>query len=276
MLIAQITDLHIGLEPISALNDARLERVVARLNAIGPDLVLATGDLTESGDTESYARLKAILAGIEAPVWSTVGNHDRRAQFLDAFPETPTSDGFVQYAIDLPGLHVIVLDTLEEGRHGGAFCALRARWLSERLAAAPDRPTLIALHHPPAPSGIAWMDAGAEGDWSRRLFACLTGHSRVVGIVSGHVHRPAVTVAAGLPLVIAPSTAPEVGLDLRPIDADRSDRRPLIVEGAPGLALHLWRDGRLTTHFDSVGDERVLARYDDQTQPMVQDLMADG
>lgn len=54
-----------------------------------------------------------------------------------------TVDGFVQHAIEDWPLRILILGTLEEGRHGGGFCEVRARWLAERLSEAPERPTLI-------------------------------------------------------------------------------------------------------------------------------------
>src|SRR3546814_6377909 len=46
-------------------------------------------------------------------------------------------------SLDTGPLRFIILDTLEEGRHGGAFCDVRARWLADRVAEALDRPTVI-------------------------------------------------------------------------------------------------------------------------------------
>ena len=58
MLIAQITDIHLGFEPDSPgeFNRQRLDRVVAELVAMvpRPDMLLATGDLIDRGDRASY------------------------------------------------------------------------------------------------------------------------------------------------------------------------------------------------------------------------------
>ena len=62
MLIAQITDVHLGFEPGNPdeLNRQRLDRTLRTLVEMvpRPDLLLATGDLADPGDdSESYARL---------------------------------------------------------------------------------------------------------------------------------------------------------------------------------------------------------------------------
>lgn len=179
MLVAQITDLHIGFErgnPDEA-NMQRLRAVIDRLvhGPNRPDLLLMTGDLTEHGDAESYRRLAEAVSSCPFPVHVLTGNHDAREPLLAAFPGTGSTDGFVQYVIAGDGLRVIVLDTLEVGRHGGAFCERRAAWLSARLDEDRETPTLIAMHHPPFETGIAWLDGGEEQPWMRRFAAATWG-----------------------------------------------------------------------------------------------------
>jgi Icc protein len=276
MLIAQLTDIHLGFEPDNPgeLNRQRLDRAVAALLALDPqpDLLLATGDLTDLGDADSYARLREALAPLPFPVLPCVGNHDLRAGFTAAFPDIPTEGGFVQYVVEDWPLRLVVLDTLEEGRHGGAFCEARAAWLDARLNEAPRRPTLLVLHHPPIATGIDWMTTGPHEAWAHRLTEVVSRHDQVVAAVSGHIHRPMVSPWAGTTLIVCPSTAPQVVLDLKPMDPQRPDNRPLIVAEPPGYALHLWTEGRLVSHFGRAEDAPVLARYDAKIQPFIDHL----
>ncbi|PZU09740.1 metallophosphoesterase [Sphingomonas sp.] len=278
MLIAQISDLHIGFERShpDEPNLQRLHRVLDRILALSPlpDLLIASGDLTEYGDEESYRVLADALARCPMPVHLMAGNHDLREPLAHVFPATPVNEGFLQQVIEGEGLRLILLDTLEEGRHGGAFCEVRAAWLAARLAEAPASPTLIFVHHPPQGVGIPWMDPSPSEPWIARLGAALAGHDQVIGLVSGHVHRASHTSWAGLPLIICPSTAPEVSLILTPIDAARPDDRPLIEDGDPGFALHCWQDGRLTTLFGGC-PPITLARYTDKLQPMIASMLAE-
>ncbi|HEX5776067.1 MAG TPA: phosphodiesterase [Caulobacteraceae bacterium] len=274
MLIAQLTDIHLGFEPDdpNELNRRRLDRAVAAVMAHKPDLVLATGDLTENGDPPSYARLREAFAAIPCPVLATVGNHDLRDNFLAAFPETPVNEGFVQYVVEDWPLRLVVLDTLEEGRHGGAFCEARAAWLEARLAEAPDRPTLVVLHHPPIETGIDWMTIAPGEPWAERLAAVVSRHRHVVAVVCGHIHRQISCQWAGTTLIVCPSTAPQVTLDLRPMDPDRPDGRPLIVAEPPAYALHLWTGERLVSHLGRAEDDEVLARYEPKFQGFIRHL----
>jgi 3',5'-cyclic AMP phosphodiesterase CpdA len=280
MLIAQITDIHIGFDRGNPdeHNMLRLRAVVEHLvnDPNRPDLLLLTGDLTEDGAAEDYARLNAALAPCPFPVWPMTGNHDVREALLGAFPQvTPSPDGFVHYVLEQGLLRIVVLDTLEPGRHGGGFCDARAAWLSARLAEAPERPTLIALHHPPFPAGIPWMDTDPREPWVARLAACLAGQSQVKGLICGHVHRTILSHWEGLPVLVCPSVAPAVGLDLTPIDQERPDGRKLITDEPPGYCLHLWTGREVVSHFEYAGDYRTLARFDAKLQPMIREMIAE-
>ncbi|HYD36720.1 MAG TPA: phosphodiesterase [Allosphingosinicella sp.] len=280
MLIAQITDIHLGFEPGNPdeLNRRRLDRALRSLSRMipSPDLLLATGDLADTGDdSESYARLRQAVADLPFPVYYALGNHDGREAFRANFPDAPMPGGFLQYAIEDHDLRILVIDTLEEGRHGGGFCETRAAWLRERLAEAPGRPTLIALHHPPIESGHSWMTEDPDADWVRRLEAVVAAHGNVVALVAGHLHRPVVTRWAGTILACCPATAPQVALDFEPIDPEAPDGRPMIVADRPWFALHHWDGRRLASHFDTAGDPEILARYGPELQPLVRMLIAE-
>ena len=277
MLIAQITDIHLGFDPINPdeFNRQRLDATLDALRALAPrpDLMLVTGDIANDGDdAQSYQRYREAIDGLDFPIYPLMGNHDSRAPFLELFPEVPSVDGFIQYAIEDWPLRILVLDTLEVGRHGGGFCETRAAWLRDRLDEAPDRPTLIALHHPPIATGIAWLTERPDAEWIGRLRAVIEGRRNIVAMLAGHVHRSIITGWAGVPLIVCPSTAPQVALDLRPIDPDRPDDRPMIVAEPPGYGLHIWRNGQLVSHFDTAENHEVLARYTDKLQPLVQML----
>jgi 3',5'-cyclic AMP phosphodiesterase CpdA len=280
MLIAQITDVHLGFDQGNPdeLNRRRLDAALRTLAEMvpPPDLLLATGDLADIGDDSlSYARLREAVADLPFPVHYALGNHDGRAAFRAAFPDARMPDGFHQYAIEAGNLRILVLDTLEEGRHGGAFCETRAAWLSARLAEAPGRPTLLVLHHPPIGSGHSWMTENPQAGWVKRLETLVSAQSNIVAVIAGHLHRPMVAQWAGTTLAVCPSTAPQVALDFQPIDPERPDNRPMIVAGPPWFAIHHWDGTRLVTHFDTAGEHEILARFGPKLQPLIRLLAAE-
>ena len=279
MLIAQITDIHLGFEPDNPaeFNRKRLDQALSCLmtDPNRPDLLLATGDLVDRGDIDSYRRLANAFSQCTFPVYPCMGNHDDRESFSQIFPHIPVVDGFVQYVVPLDGLRLIVIDTLEPDRHGGAFCATRAAWLRARLEEAPDIPTIIVMHHPPVEVGIAWMNTHPDEPWVQRFAATIAGHHQIQSLICGHLHRAIVAPWNGTTVTICPSTAPQVSLDLTPIDPDKPDNRPMIIADPPAFALHRWSSHGLVSHFDTADDHVMLAKFDATMQPLVQALVAE-
>lgn len=279
MLIGQITDIHLGFEPNNPaeFNRARLDRIIGRFRhgVNKPELVLATGDLVDRGDVASYRRLREAFSELSCPVVYALGNHDVRDSFREVFPEVPVADGFVQYVVDLEGRRLVVVDTLEEGRHGGAFCERRAAWLSDRLAEAPDVPTVIVMHHPPVEVGIDWMNTHPEEPWVQRFAESIAGHRQVQALLCGHLHRPISAPWNGVTVSICSSSAPQVAMDLRSIDPDGPDLRDMIVAEAPAFAMHRWTENGFVSLFGSIGEQTTLARYDASMQPLVRALIAE-
>lgn len=277
--IAQLSDIHIGFDRANPREDnlLRLEAVLDRLAnpAIAPDLILLTGDLTEHGDDESYARLNAALARIAVPIWPIPGNHDTRAGLRRAFAQVPQTGEFVHYTLDCRGLRVVMLDTHEPGRHGAGFCAARADWLQGVLAEAPDTPTMVVMHHPPFVSGIDWMDPLPGEAWIARFAGAIAGHGQVRAIACGHVHRTCVTSYRGITAMICPSTAASVTLHPGTIDADDPDHRPMISDETPGLMLHLWDGASLLTHAISADAGATLASHDGRMSGLLRALAAE-
>jgi 3',5'-cyclic AMP phosphodiesterase CpdA len=271
LIIAQISDTHIGSVLASGAEDnlGRLDRVLDHLSCMArqPDILLVTGDLADQDAEAPYRMLQQRLERCPIPGYVCLGNHDTRRPARQVFGGGDS--GFFHYVLEAGPLRLIVLDTLEEGRHGGAFCEARSAWLRDRLAEAPDRPTLIALHHPPIDSNIDWVTTSPAEPWVARLDLALAGQPQVIALVAGHIHHPIAASRNGMAVLVCPSVAAPVTLDLAPLDPHAPDGRALVADGPPGYALHLWRDGVLTTHVDFVQEQPVLARFDQLMQPTI-------
>jgi 3',5'-cyclic-AMP phosphodiesterase len=255
MLIAQISDFHLkagGRVTYRVVDTAAcLAQAVAAVAALdpAPDIVVATGDLTDAGRPEEYERLRELLAPLKQPVYLIPGNHDERDAMRCGFADAgylPAS-GFLHYTVEDHPLRVVALDTLVPGEAGGLLCEQRLRWLDDVLAAARERPTLI-MHHPPFVTGIAYMDRmGLSG--AAEFAAVLARHPQVQRVLCGHLHR-AIQARIG-PHAIAstvPSTAHQMALDLRAAGPSRFMMEP------PGYQLHLWRPGSgIVSHTGVIG-----------------------
>jgi Icc protein len=262
MLLAQISDCHV-IEPGRMLFDridtgAYLNAAVAHLNRTRPDFVWVTGDLTESGRPAQYANLRSILDRLDAPYAVMPGNHDERAELKAAFadhPYWPAGYETLHYAIEGLPLRLIALDSLIPGEGGGRLEGQQLDWLQQRLGEAPDRPTVIAIHHPPFISGLAEMDAiNLAG--SETLGAIIARHAQVERILCGHLHRPMTMRWHGTVVTTAPATAHQVALHLGPKDGTSWIMEP------PACLLHRWREGvGLVTHQSYIGDYGPATRY---------------
>ena len=254
MLIAQLTDLHIGAGRRLAYRKVdtatALERAVARVNAMvpRPDMVVFTGDIGDLGTADEYALVKDTLRDLDVPFYMIPGNHDQRTPLRAAFPDAmPIEDGgeFINYVIDAGPVRLIALDSLDEGRPEGKLCSARLDWLERTLHDGDDRPCVLFVHHPPVAVGIRHMDdqrllSGAE------TFAqiVLAHKDRIQAIMCGHLHRPIHTRWAGVPLIVAPSIAHQVALDLRDDGPSAFSMEP------PAMHLHRWDEKQqcLLTH----------------------------
>ena len=248
MLLAQLTDTHI-LDPNFdgeryVDNNDRLATAVAALNreTVRPDVVLATGDLTDTGSPAEMALLLDLLAPLEIPLLPLPGNHDRRDTFRTSF-DMPwaTDDSHVGWVVERGGVVLIGVDTLLPGSHGGLIDDERLEWLGAALDHAGDRPAAIAMHHPPFDSGIHWMDAmGLDG--RERFAEVVSERPNLTRIFCGHLHRPMVSSVGGVTTTVGLSTVQHVQLDLSPAATVELIRDPV------GYQLHQFDGTAWVTH----------------------------
>lgn len=84
--IVQLSDIHLG----TILRPRReLQRLVDRVNALDPDLIIFTGDLVNIRSSELNATTTGILRQFEAPVYSITGNHDIGTYIKDTVSQSP-------------------------------------------------------------------------------------------------------------------------------------------------------------------------------------------
>jgi 3',5'-cyclic AMP phosphodiesterase CpdA len=255
-LLAQVTDMHIKAEGMLSYRvvdtAGALARCVAHLMALPqrPDAVLLTGDLTDFGRPEEYAQLARLLAPLTMPFYLIPGNHDGRDGLRAAFPGHAylrQRDETIDFVIDDWPLRIVALDTVVPMKSGGALRMHQLEWLDLVLSAAPARPTLIALHHPPFSTGIGHMDDIGLAN-PAALEAVVRRHSQVELVTGGHLHRVIQKRFGGTIASTCPSPSHQVALDLDDAAASRFVMEP------PGFQLHLWRPGiGLVTHTATIG-----------------------
>jgi 3',5'-cyclic AMP phosphodiesterase CpdA len=263
--ILVFTDLHllpegetlIGLDP-----GERLRQGLDHATTRHPDAahIVLTGDLSHNGTAQEYARLRDILTGSLIPVSLMLGNHDRRAPFLQVFPETPTTaQGHVQQVIDIGENRLILLDTLNEeaaDTHSGLLCPDRLAWLDAHLAEAAKKRCILFTHHPVFATGFKGMDwIGLKS--IPELAALLARHQNVAQVISGHIHRTIQGAIKGIPAAVFKSPCHQMPMALGFQDPRLSVAEP----GAYGIIL--------------LSDEGVVVHTEDFTLPDLDSTLYD-
>jgi uncharacterized protein len=191
--IAVLSDLHTGAPHV---DERRVARIVAKVNAQRPDLVALVGDYADPtvplGEPVAPEAVAGELSALYAPlgVFAVLGNHD----WYHHGERMPR-------ALREAGIEVLENDAVAVEHHGEVVWVAGLADMRERdadvdvaLAMVPDRQALIALTHDPD------------------MFPSLRGRADVV--LAGHTHGGQV----GLPLVrraAAPTSGGYIGGEVR-------------------------------------------------------------
>ena len=205
-----LTDLHIGTADDDHLYSDTTETLSQVLDLVAtvtprPQFVVASGDLTNRGDADSFRRLKEIMdARVDVPVIYALGNHDTRAGFYEGMGiATEDQDAPYDHDVVVDGIHIVTIDSSTPGLIGGTIDPEQFDWLASTLDTHPDLPKLIVVHHPPAlgeePDATHWRTI--HFPQSERFRTLLMGRN-IIGILSGHIHHDRVSVWHGIPVVV--------------------------------------------------------------------------
>jgi 3',5'-cyclic AMP phosphodiesterase CpdA len=254
VLLAQLSDTHLTTGVLAAAPAARTHQALARVQALRPrpDCLVITGDLADHGQAAEYEAALALLERLDLPVHVVPGNHDHAPRLLQALAgagyarASEAEPGRCYYRVDYPGLRLLCCDSSVPGRDDGELGPTQLAWLDRELGRDPDVPAVLAMHHHPVPSGIAFMDTIMLSD-ADALAAVLESHRPPTRVLTGHLHRPSAAMFAGSLVTSAPSTYRQVLLDLDP-------SRPLaFVDEPPGMLLHRLQGPAAVTHLLPVG-----------------------
>jgi 3',5'-cyclic AMP phosphodiesterase CpdA len=211
--LIHLSDLHFGTHEDGSLEPA----VHALVERVGPELVVATGDLTHRGRPDQHERAAAFLRGLGEPVLAVPGNHDIPYTFPGRFTH-PWREFDRQWETTEPvfrsdGLVVVGLNSVLPWRHqaGGLADDAVAR-AAGKLADAPTGALrVVCLHH--HLTGAPWRSRKRPVARRGHVLEALVGTGAEL-ILSGHIHQAAVsdrrefevglTAEQSVALVIAP------------------------------------------------------------------------
>lgn len=183
MRLVQITDAHLHADKKARSRAGvpwrQFQQVLECVIAERPDIVVFTGDISQDETAASYALACQALATLPCPWFWIPGNHDQ--------PELMLAEHPLLEEVDLEQWRLLLLNTRVEGR---AYGRLGSEQLSTLAAQLEDdnRPTLIAMHHPPVAVGAAWMDAIGLQDRDA-FWQVLSAYPQVKIVLFGHAHQ---------------------------------------------------------------------------------------
>lgn len=212
--ILHLSDTHFvaGGDPLYGSVDAegKLRELFAELEASGsrPEAIVFTGDLADKGETDAYAKLRAIVEPaahrLGAEVIWVMGNHDDRGRFRDSLLDEHPSTTPVDRVYDINGLRVIALDSTVPGHHYGEVADAQLTWLADVLSTPAPHGSILAMHHPPVPS-VLDLAVTVELRTQKELAAVIRG-SDIRSIIGGHLHYSTTSTFAGIPVSVASAT----------------------------------------------------------------------
>ena len=205
--IAQITDCHLpalGGQPYRGIDPYKnLKALLKKVKRRKPDLVLATGDLSEDGSLASYMRLKNLFKTLNLPVLALPGNHDDAVLLADIFPGSPVDT----VSVSMYGTwQIIRMNTCLPGRPEGRLGEKMLMSLEDILLRHDQRPCLVAIHHQPVAVGSPWIDKYRLFD-PEHFLQLVDQSPDVKAVVWGHVHQSFEADRNGTAMLGGPSSA---------------------------------------------------------------------
>lgn len=206
-----------------------LRRAIDQINALKPDVVVVTGDLTDRGDDlASLREVKAELDRLACPYCPVIGDHDRPEVFAQVFP------GRLDYYFDLGGWRLVAL-----GLRAGRIEKSTIAWLEGVLAKSGDRQVAILTHRPlycdPLTVQIAskLYSVKLNPGNAEQTLRVIAAHPKVRAVFSGHAHVARRDKQGAIEMLWAPAlVGPPHCFQLVTLEADRVECRVIPLASA--------------------------------------------
>lgn len=245
--VLQLTDPHLMADPAGALLgvttrdslDAVIDKVLQTHGQ--PDLVLATGDITQDASEQAYRAFAERIKAFQCPSYWIAGNHDDAALLQQVAREHDAD----QKHIIRDNWQILMLDSSVPGKVHGVLAEDELAFLEQTLAASPDRSAIVSLHHHPVDIGCEWMsDIGLEN--REAFWQIIERFPQVKIVLWGHVHQQLDIERKGVALMATPSTC---------IQFERGSKKFSVEDQAPGYRwLTLYPDGRFESEVTRAED----------------------
>jgi Icc protein len=181
MIIAQISDLHLGPQFIAAAYD----KAVKEIRGLKPDVIVVSGDFTENGLLREFNLAAEKLEELkDFPIISVPGNHDYRSTgyliYKEIFGESQS--------FQIGNVAISTVGTARPDRDEGEVGHRQDLWLGENLRKNRNKVNMVIMHHhivPVPDTGTDRITIVDAGDVLRTLFL-----TKANLVLCGHRHRP--------------------------------------------------------------------------------------
>jgi Icc protein len=183
LTIAHISDVHCG-GPYFVPN--LMERAVAEINDLEPDVVICSGDLTTMGFKGEYALAKEYLDRLDCDALVVIpGNHDSRNVGYIHFEEL---FGDRNPVLRLNEVTIVAVDSTQPDLDEGQIGRGRYRWIEEQFTDPDTVLRIFVLHHHLLPVPGTGRERNVVYDAGDAI-ECLQ-RAGVNLVLSGHKHVP--------------------------------------------------------------------------------------
>lgn len=180
-------------------DDDHLRTAVKQILALAkkPAAVIINGDLALAiGTAADYAVVRELIAPLRdagIPVHLTLGNHDVRDIFTQAFPEMKSASDLKEPRhnglIDLPSTRLILLDTLDQSPGpSGKLGAEQIAWILAKIDEVPTKQVILVGHHNPQVGGDTSHYKGGLTD-TADFWPEVAKRPQVKAYIHGHTHE---------------------------------------------------------------------------------------
>lgn len=254
--IVQVTDPHLFNDPNSELlginTQASFSQVLTEIQQqhYAYDLVLATGDLVQDSSDNGYLRFCENVKSLEKMVFWIPGNHDFQPKMVEFLTKENVNAG--KHILLGEHWQILLLDSQVQGVPHGQLEAEELAWLQAKLAAYPQRYTLVALHHHLLSTGSRWLDQHNLRN-PHELAGILAPFPRVKAILYGHIHQQVDSSWHGYHVMATPSTCVQFKPDCNSFTLDTLQ---------PGWReIELYADGRIETRVKRIQQASFLPNF---------------
>jgi len=199
MKIVQLSDIHVG----SQFQESVFTKVIDEVNALKPDVIVITGDLTNEGLIKEYEKCKEFVSKFNCKkIISISGNHDYRNSGYLAFKKFFPFETINELGQDIV---LVTAGTARPDRNEGEVGYRQNLWIERTMRKYHDKVKILAMHH----HLVGIPDTGSDrvtvidaGDVLRTIL-----DTKVDLVLCGHKHRPWIWNFKNLAIVNAGTAA---------------------------------------------------------------------